>query len=94
MRKEQVIAQRDWQDIFDSIIFFILFWRGGYKSGEQMCKHWEINGIRVCDVLFPKNQFLKFMSKKKPKEFLVDEHMDFFFRHLLLECCSIFVHIS
>lgn len=93
MRKEQVIAQRDWQDIFDSIIFFILSWRGGYKSGEQMCKHWEINGIRVYDVLFPKNQFLKFMSKK-PKEFLVDEHMDFFFRYLLLEYCSIFVHIS
>lgn len=67
MRKEQVIAQRDQQDIFNSIIFFILFWWGGYKSGEQMWKDWEINGIRVHDVLFPKNPFLKFMSKKNQR---------------------------
>lgn len=52
-----------------------------------MWKDWEINGIRVHDVLFPKNPILKFMSKKKTKEFLIDEHMGFFFRHLLLECC-------
>lgn len=47
------------------LFFFILFWWGGYKSGEQMWKDWEINGIRVHDVLFPKNPILKFMSKKK-----------------------------
>lgn len=38
-------------------IFYLFFCRGNNKGGEQ--KDWEMNGIGLHDVNFPKDQFKK-----------------------------------
>lgn len=50
-------------EMFLILILVLMFslGRGVYKGGEQ--KDWEMNGIRVHDVNFPKNRFLKLMLK-------------------------------
>lgn len=43
---------------FFSNFYFILFsWEGGYKGGGWIRKDWEISGIGVPDVTFPKIQY-------------------------------------
>lgn len=38
-------------------VIIILFWGEGYKSGGWTRKDWEMSGIGVQDVKFPKDQF-------------------------------------
>lgn len=77
LRKEQVITQRDQQDFFNSIFF--LFYSGGevtrVKSRCGRTGKLMESGYMMCY-----SQRINFLKLNKKKEFLVDEHMGFFFQ--------------
>lgn len=56
--EEQVLPREVSEFFFILIfIFYLFFCRGNNKGGEQ--KDWEMNGIGLHDVNFPKDQFKK-----------------------------------